>query len=224
MKIKDIRAREVLDSRGNPTVAAEVTLENGGEVTLPEGGIVNPEDGIVELPNGGSGELPNGETISYSYNDIGQVVSKTFGTGNNPPNITYTYDNFGRLIKEVYEDGKVHEYVYDRTGNITYDRTYVNNDKTEVANVAGGKLVGWVEITDAVDLADYALTTDANGKISIDGLDSDTYYLREIEAPAGYNKLAEDMEVVITSEYDQKDRTAEYFFEKTNENDGKEIV
>ena len=75
--------------------------------------------------------LPNGETISYSYNDVGQVVSKTFGTGNNPPNVTYTYDNFGRLIKEVYEDEKVHEYTYDRSGNITYDRTYVNNDKTE---------------------------------------------------------------------------------------------
>ena len=29
MKIKDIFAREILDSRGNPTVEVEMTLENG---------------------------------------------------------------------------------------------------------------------------------------------------------------------------------------------------
>ena len=75
--------------------------------------------------------LPNGDIISYSYNDVGQVVSKTFKAGITTKNVTFTYDNFGRLIQELYEDGKVHEYVYDRSGNITYDRTYVNNVKTE---------------------------------------------------------------------------------------------
>ena len=37
--IKDIRAREVLDSRGNPTVEADVTLENGimGSACAPSG-------------------------------------------------------------------------------------------------------------------------------------------------------------------------------------------
>ena len=29
MKIKEIKARENLDSRGNPTVEVDVTLENG---------------------------------------------------------------------------------------------------------------------------------------------------------------------------------------------------
>jgi len=28
-KVKDVHAREVLDSRGNPTVEVEVTLDNG---------------------------------------------------------------------------------------------------------------------------------------------------------------------------------------------------
>ena len=37
--IKDIRAREVLDSRGNPTVEADVVLENGiiGTACAPSG-------------------------------------------------------------------------------------------------------------------------------------------------------------------------------------------
>lgn len=34
-----------------------------------------------------------------------------------------------------------------------------------------------------------AITTDATGKFEIEGLDSDTYYLTETQAPAGYNKL-----------------------------------
>lgn len=39
MKIRDIRAREILDSRGTPTVAAEVLLENGcrAEASVPSG-------------------------------------------------------------------------------------------------------------------------------------------------------------------------------------------
>ena len=39
MKIKYVHAREILDSRGTPTVAAEVILDNGskGEAFVPSG-------------------------------------------------------------------------------------------------------------------------------------------------------------------------------------------
>lgn len=39
MKIEKIHAREILDSRGNPTVEVEVTLENGvmGRASVPSG-------------------------------------------------------------------------------------------------------------------------------------------------------------------------------------------
>ncbi len=39
MKIKCIKALEVLDSRGNPTIEVEVTLENGvkGRAMVPSG-------------------------------------------------------------------------------------------------------------------------------------------------------------------------------------------
>lgn len=96
-------------------------------------------------------------------------------------------------------DMEVLKYGNNNESNVLAGAKFVllNNNKTKVANVVDGKLAGWVEITDAVDLADYALTTGEDGKISIDGLDSDTYFLREIEAPAGYNKLADDVKVVI---------------------------
>lgn len=54
------------------------------------------------------------------------------------------------------------------------------------------------------------ITTDENGKFELVGLDEGTYKLRETEAPAGYNKIAEDLDVVITSEYNKTDLTATY--------------
>jgi fimbrial isopeptide formation D2 family protein/LPXTG-motif cell wall-anchored protein len=44
------------------------------------------------------------------------------------------------------------------------------------------------------------ITTDVNGKFIIVGLDEGKYALHEESAPEGYNKLAEDMEIIITSE------------------------
>lgn len=43
-----------------------------------------------------------------------------------------------------------------------------------------------------------SFTTNDAGTIKIKGLDSDTYYLTETEAPAGYNILVKDNEVIVT--------------------------
>lgn len=80
----------------------------------------------------------------------------------------------------------------------------LNSAKTKVATVVNGKLTGWTDVPTAGEdgtltwPANTVLTTDANGKICIDGLDADTYYLREIKALPGYNVLSGDQEVVIT--------------------------
>ncbi len=53
--------------------------------------------------------------------------------------------------------------------------------------------VSWVDdIEDATEV-----TTDARGAAQFVGLEDGTYYLYETEAPAGYNKLKADVEVVI---------------------------
>lgn len=41
------------------------------------------------------------------------------------------------------------------------------------------------------------ITTDSTGKFTVKGLDADTYYLTETKAPAGYNKLAGPVTIVI---------------------------
>jgi enolase len=53
MKISDIRGREILDSRGNPTIEAEVVLENGvvGRASVPSGASTG-ENEALELRDG----------------------------------------------------------------------------------------------------------------------------------------------------------------------------
>ena len=53
MKIKSIHARQILDSRGNPTVEADVVLENGiiGRASVPSGASTGTEEAL-ELRDG----------------------------------------------------------------------------------------------------------------------------------------------------------------------------
>ena len=56
MKIEKVHAREILDSRGNPTVECEVTLENGvmGRAAVPSGASTG-ENEALELRDGDKG-------------------------------------------------------------------------------------------------------------------------------------------------------------------------
>ena len=54
--IIDIHARQILDSRGNPTVEVDVTTENGvlGRAAVPSGASTGEHE-AVELRDGGKG-------------------------------------------------------------------------------------------------------------------------------------------------------------------------
>jgi len=61
MRIKNVKAREVLDSRGNPTVEVDVILENGikGRAMVPSGASTGEREAL-ELRDGGSRYLGKG--------------------------------------------------------------------------------------------------------------------------------------------------------------------
>ena len=78
-------------------------------------------------------------------------------------------------------------------------------------NTNNSELIKLIKVSDATKLtyrvakedetsAATEITTPSKGEFVIQGLDADTYYLTEIEAPKGYNKLAAPIEVVIDGE------------------------
>ena len=59
--ITDIRAREIIDSRGNPTVEVDVELESGivGRAAVPSGASTGEHE-AVELRDGGNDYMGKG--------------------------------------------------------------------------------------------------------------------------------------------------------------------
>ena len=55
MKIQNVKAREILDSRGNPTVEVDVILENGilGRAAVPSGASTGSREAL-EMRDGGA--------------------------------------------------------------------------------------------------------------------------------------------------------------------------
>ena len=73
MKIKDIKAREVLDSRGNPTVEVDVILENGvlGRAIVPSGASTGSREAL-ELRDNESRYM--GKGVLKAVNNVNTII------------------------------------------------------------------------------------------------------------------------------------------------------
>lgn len=125
------------------------------------------------------------------------------------------------------EDDKVIVFTYELDGTKVDGETQaalqnaqfvlLNGAKSEAAMVENGKVTGWAKVATEAAAGDVQmpgtyeewverygdqnviLTSAADGIFKIAGLDDGTYYLREIQAPNGYNLLEEDVQLVITA-------------------------
>ena len=75
-KIKDIRGREIIDSRGNPTVEAEVVLDSGvlGRAAVPSGASTGTRE-AVELRDGDSKRY-GGKGVLKAVEHVNTVLKK----------------------------------------------------------------------------------------------------------------------------------------------------
>lgn len=157
--------------------------------------------------------LKSGDKIEVYYTaDLNDnaVVSEP---ENNNAHLSYkdenntSYETEDSNTKTYTWDVDVLKYANGDESNVLQGAEFVllNNDKSKVAKVVNGELTEWVDMPTIGEDGSITwpentvLTTDEFGKIEIDGLDADTYYLREIKAPAGYNQLATDRDFTITS-------------------------
>lgn len=73
MKILDLKAREILDSRGNPTVEVDCILENGvlGRAAVPSGASTGKREAL-ELRDGGT--RYNGKGVMNAVNNVNNII------------------------------------------------------------------------------------------------------------------------------------------------------
>ena len=130
---------------------------------------------------------PNEVYLEYSNNPNGTGT----GTTTTDQVIVFTYELDGTKV-----DGKNNDTKLEGAQFVLLNRT-----KTLVATVdKNGKFTGWVAVPENNDWTEnMILTSGANGLFKVSGLEDDTYYLREIQAPTGYNLLEDDVQVVITA-------------------------
>lgn len=88
-------------------------------------------------------------------------------------------------------DGKTKE----KLAGVSFKLYKLENDAKVWAIVTNGKLSGWTN----TEASAKALTSDAEGKFSVAGLDDGTYYLKEVQGLPGYNSIP-DIKVTISAE------------------------
>lgn len=155
---------------------------------------------------------PN-DVVTVEYTATVNENAVIAGSGNT--NETWLkYDNTGETTHSttrtyVWEMTVVKFTMKDSKETLLKDAQFVlyriKNDVTEYVTAdRENKVTGWTK--NAYDSSEATkatvFTTPADGTFKISGLDSGTYYLEEIKAPAGYNMLKDPVTVVIETTSD----------------------
>ena len=72
-KIKSIKAREILDSRGNPTVEVELTTDLGKFLASVPSGVSKGKYEAVELRDGG--KRYQGKGVIIAVNNVNKIIA-----------------------------------------------------------------------------------------------------------------------------------------------------
>ena len=131
----------------------------------------------------------NPNESKLSYGEINQETGKPGST--TPPSETKTYTWDVDVFKYTM-NGETEKALAGATFTLSKNADGSN----PIALVSEGNNVYRVAKTNETATV-TEITTDATGKFTIKGLDADTYYLTETAAPAGYNKLAAPVTIVI---------------------------
>lgn len=170
----------------NMTTAAEIAITYTATVNESAVAVISSNKATLEYSND-----PTDSTSTKTFTDEEEVYSAkividkyeydaNYSDGNTD-NRTRLSDATFILYKNVTVAGsETTKYYYKAT-------TTTDDDGTTLTNVE------WV--TDSTQAT--AVTTDANGAATFEGLEDGTYYLLETEAPDGYNLLTDSVEVKI---------------------------
>ena len=193
----------------------EQTLENNNDYVLETSDLGETCTFHIEFTNALYDSLSAGDQIIVSYSATLNEKAVIKGSGNT----NETWLKYGNGTDTA------HSTTTTKTYEIPVFK-YAKKDKVE-KGLAGAKFtlskntndsepIKLIKVSDAPENTKLTyrvaktneensvtdITTPSNGEFVIQGLDADTYYLTEIEAPKGYNKLASAIKVKIDSNGD----------------------
>lgn len=149
-----------------------------------------------------------GETVTITYTAVVNSDA-VFGSAGNPNDASLKYSNDPN-DSESYTERHDEEKVY--TCRLVIDKYDAKDDSVKLAGaqfvlykVVGQSKLYYVRdaatgaVTWAADKADATvMTTDENGAASFPGVEAGDYFVEEIEAPEGYNRLTAPVAVTLS--------------------------
>lgn len=150
-----------------------------------------------------AGKLKANDVVEVTYSAKVAASAVIGGSGNkNETHLDYGEDKHTTTSETKTYVWSFAIYKYTQTGETQTQLAgakfvvyRINGSKTEYAKFTSGKLSGWTENqTDA-----SVLESQATEDTVVSGLGTGTYYLKETEAPKGYNKLVKDIKIEISA-------------------------
>lgn len=150
--------------------------------------------------------LVAGDTLTVEYSGTVNASAVIGGEGNkNESHLQFGDKNTPSSETKTYVwKVNVHKYTVEKTGETTSEKALAgakfvlsrgNESEKEYAVMTGNKVTSWEkEFSNAT-----VLVTDGTNDLIYEGLDAGNYQLIETEAPTGYNKLKNPIDVVITA-------------------------
>lgn len=163
----------------------------------------NPTDGDSFDVKFKDGKLKPNDVVVVTYSATVAANATIAGAGNtNKAKLEYNGKHSTEEETTTYVwKLNVHKYALNSTNNevalsgAKFVLYRMDGDTKKYAKLTNNKIDGWVNDKGNAT----TLETSGTGDILIEGLNEGTYYLEETEAPAGYNKLTEPIEVEITA-------------------------
>ena len=172
----------------------KVTTETGATITVTYQAKITEE--AVSTGNNIFGTAENEANVEYSNDPNGTG----HGTSTPDESKVYTYQIGVHKYTGDWSNGSAPclpgaKFVLSKSAN-TPSTPYDSDDN--VIKLAGSGNEYRVATADDMENTTYEFTTNDIGEIVIKGLEAGTYYLHEIEAPNGYNKLKEPIKITIS--------------------------
>ncbi len=194
-----------------------VTLKSGtsSETVAASAYKVNTDFGVqvpctfhVEFNQAFCDTLKDGDEIVVTYSAVVQPEAYVTDEGKNTAHLAYGENGEFTTTPDVVEV-KVYQipiFKYYKDG--TTEAGLAGAKFTLSKNSDGTEPIKFTKVTTESGIAVYRvdpngdvteITTEEGGKFIFRGLDADTYYLTETEAPAGYNKLSGPVKITVAA-------------------------